>query len=141
MFGIILTAILASASRLEAVEIACEKIDHYQRFDKCCHFNEVTVIDAANVTIAGLENSEVQAMAFSDNKNIKFLPVSVYTKFPTLEFYLAQNAAIKEISALNFEKLSNLKVLDLSIKEIEFISDDCFQGLRKLFNLDLRNES
>lgn len=134
MLASALVLIIASACRLEAVEINCEAIKHCSRFQKCCYLNGTTVIDELNVTI---ENSDVHAVVFELNNKIEFLPIDVYEKFPNLEVYLSKEAAVKEISALNFGRLSNLKLLDLESNQIEFIPDDCFQGLFKLHQIYL----
>lgn len=119
------------------VEIDCEKVDHFIRFEKCCFLNDFTVIDAVNVTFAEPEKLDVEAILFSGNENIKFLPSNVYKKFPNLEVYLARKAAIREISALNFQWLFKLKWLDLQRNQIEFIPDDCFKGLTSLYKINL----
>lgn len=62
--------------------------------------------------------------------------VQVCEKYPNVEVYLAPNASIKEISALNFERLSNLKLLDLRRNQIKFIPDNCFQGLTQLYKIN-----
>lgn len=124
------------AGEVKAAEIDCENVGHFARF-KCCFFNETTTIDAINVTFAGLENSAIDAIDFTSNKKIQFLPVEVYKKFPNLEMYLAERAAIKKISAVNFARLQNLKVLWLYNNRIEFVPDDCFQGLTKLHKIYL----
>lgn len=132
MLMTILVFLLTSAVKIEAVEIDCEKIDRYHRGVKCCYLHETTVIDVINTTMGGLEIADVQEIWISGNKNIQYLPVNVYKKFPNLEFYSAYGAGITEISALNFERLTNLKILNLSENNIESIPDNCFQGLFKL---------
>lgn len=51
--------------------------------------------------------------------------------------HVASEAAIIEISVLNFKKLIKLKFLDLHENKIEFIPDDCFKGLKKLQSIEL----
>lgn len=123
--------------KLEAVEISCEEIDLSPTFGTCCYLNEVTVISAENVTFATAENLEVDTILLKKNKRIKFLPVEVSKKFPNLEAIHAGFASIRKISGVNFAGLSSLKWLDLSFNLIEFIPDDCFEGLKKLQNINL----
>lgn len=137
MLAIGLMLFVAATSELKAIEINCEKIDRFARFAKCCYLNETTLISAVNVTFAGLENLEVQTILFDWNEKIEFLPIKVYKKFPNLEVYSAKFDLVKEISALNFEQLSNLRLLDISWNQIGFIPDDCFQGLTKLYKINL----
>lgn len=137
MLSVVLMLIITAAGKVEGVEIYCERAGRLNRFVECCFVNKSTIIGAYDVTVAGLENPVVQAIYFSGNKNIEFLPLSIYKKFPNLEAYLAKGSAVKEISALNFARLLNLKSLDLSCNQIEFIPDDCFHGLTKLYKIDL----
>lgn len=130
---------LVAVSKLEAAEINCENFERYKRFEKCCFLSETAEISEANVTIADLENPDVEAILFDNNKKTQFLPVNVYEKFPNLEVYLAVDAAVKEILALNFARLINLKLLELQRNQIESVPDNCFQGLTKLYKINLSN--
>lgn len=141
MLAIVLVLLVAAAAKLEAVEIDCEKKDRYKMFAKCCYLNETTVINSSNVSMGGLEMADLTGFFLNNNKKIQFLPVDVYKKFPNLEFYSASEAGIKEISALNFKRLSSLMFLDLSRNQIEFIPDECFHGLFRLSKLRLSKQS
>lgn len=132
MLGIIFVFLVAAFNNLEAAEIECEKINPFGSSKKCCFFDYNTVISANNVTVSGLENSKIDAILFSYNKKIQFLPVNVHERFPSLEFYLAKDAAIQGVSALNFNKLSSLKYLDLRKNQITFIPSDCFKTLIRI---------
>lgn len=135
-FVVILATI---AVKLQAVEINCEKIDHFFKLGKCCYLDEASEISRVNVTFSGLENSDVVAMLFTGNEKIKFLPVNVHRKFPNLEVYMATGTAVKEISAWHFARLSKLRMLDLAVNQIESIPDDCFRGLTNLYKINLSN--
>lgn len=139
MLAIVLAIVVTAASQLKAAEINCSRIDRSKEFTVVCRFEKTFIISEDNVTFAGLENPEVDEIWFDVNKNIEFLPVQVYKKFPSSERYLAANLAIKKISASNFEKLVNLRTLVLTDNQIEFIPDDCFKNLNKLFEINLRN--
>lgn len=138
MLAIVL-AIVVTVAQFEAAEINCSRIDRSKEFTVVCRFEKTFIISEENVTFDGLENPEVDEIWFDVNKNIEFLPVQVYKKFPSSERYLAANLAIKQISASNFEKLVNLRTLVLTDNQIEFIPDDCFKNLNKLFEINLRN--
>lgn len=134
---LVISVVLVAIVKLEAVEINCEKIDLSVTFGTCCYLNKVTVISAENATFGTAENVVVDTINLADNRRVEFLPVEVSKKFPNLKAYHASDAAIRKISALNFAGLSSLKWLDLSRNEIEFIPDDCFEGLKKLQNINL----
>lgn len=140
MLMITLALFVAAAVELQAVEINCETVDRLIRFKKCCFLNETTSIEAYNVKFVGNEMFDFDAIYFGGNKKVQLLPVNVYKKFPNLEIYLAGLAAVKEISAPSFERLLNLKMLDLSSNKIKFIPDDCFQGLIRLQKIYLSME-
>lgn len=134
---IVLVFLVAAAVKLEAVKITCEKIERCNSVAKCCYLDETTVINVTKVTMDDRKMGDVHGIFFDENKNIQFLPVNIYNKFPNLRLYSASTANIKEVSALNFKKLSILKVLDLEGNQIKFIPDDCFQGLLRLHEINL----
>lgn len=136
MLTVLLVLLVLTVGKLKATEIECERIERFSESEKCCFLNATTVIDE-HVTFNGLENSEVDAIMFPDNKKIKFLPVDVYRKFPNLEYFVAKNASIVEISAVNFWRLSKLKLLNLQENQIEFIPNFCFEDLSKLLGINL----
>lgn len=129
--------LMAAARNHEAAEVNCEKVDRFEKSEKCCYLDSTTIINEVNLTFGGLEIPDVDAILFEYNRKIQLLPVNVYKKFPNLEFYLARNAAIKEVSSANFERLSNLKVLNLRANQLYFIPNRCFEGLIKLSEIYL----
>lgn len=137
LLTVLVFLVVVAVTKLTAVEINCEKYDRFSHVEKFCFLNEATVINVVNVTIGGLEIDDVRGINFDGNEKIHFLPVEVYKKFPNLEVYLAVSAQIQKISALNFEKLSRLKVLSLFGNRIESIPNHCFQGLNKLYKINL----
>lgn len=137
MFLIAVIYFLAIAVKIGVSNIFCEKIELFKGTKKCCFFNETTTVSETNITIGDFIDHDVSAVLFNDNKKILFLPINIYVNFPNLEFYFAENASVKEVSALNFKLMSNLKWLDLRLNQIEFIPNDCFEGLFKLIGLNL----
>lgn len=132
MLAIALVFLTAAVMNLEAAEINCEKINSLDLYGNSCYLDEKTAISAVNVTIVDLENDVVLVILFRNNKKIQLLPINIYRNFPNLEIYFANNASIKEISALNFRRLTSLNFLDLSSNQIEFIPNFCFTGLSEL---------
>lgn len=139
MFAIFLVLFITTCKKIAAAGINCEEIKNFGESKNCCYLNKSSVISAMNVKFTGPENSDVDAVLFNDNKFIQFLPVDVYKKFNNLEFYFAKNASITKVSVLNFKRLSNLKFLDLSFNQIEFIPNYCFEELTRLNELNLGN--
>lgn len=138
---VIVLVFLGAAITLEAAEINCEKVESLNiYFGNGCYLDVTTVISEINSTIADVENSDVRVVLFEDNKNIHFLPVNIYKTFPNLETFAARNAAIKEISALNFKRLTNLNYLDLAFNQIKSIPNNCFYGLSELRQIFLGME-
>lgn len=133
--------------QIKAKIIDCETIestdewnsitDKYSTLQETCLLNGTTVISDENVELGGIKNVNVDTILLNNNKKIEFLPVRVYKTFPNLEIYLASEAAIKKISALNFAGLSKLEFLILDFNKIEIIPEDCFQELIQLQEIDL----
>lgn len=141
MLFIVLLIFAASASQLEATRITCEAlIEVYHRKFKACLLTETTNIRTNDVTFEGLENSDVKGIIFNQNKNIQFLPVKVYKKFPNLSYFWAEQACIKEISTANFQGLLILEFLNLDENQIEFIPNFCFESLISLKKILLSKE-
>lgn len=142
MLSIVLIIFAVSVGQLETVEISCEKFVHVFPSKKCCYLNENTVISAVNFTVADLEHGEVDGILFNDNKDVGYLPVEVYKKFPNLVYFWASNTSIKEISALNFDRLSSLDYLGLANNQIEFVPNFCFESLIRVeyINLSMKNK-
>lgn len=59
MFLFVLALIVTVAGKLEAMEIKCEKIASYDRFEQCCFFNGNSTIGEKNVAIDDMENGDV----------------------------------------------------------------------------------
>lgn len=137
MLSVILMVLVFTTGKSKTAEIHCEKIANAFPSKNLCFLNENTTISAVNVTIADLENAEVDGIFFSDNKNVAYLPVEVYKKFPNLVYFYAHNASIEEITALNFNRLSSLNYLGLSENKIEFIPNFCFESLFRVEYINL----
>lgn len=133
----ILMAIVTVASGAVAAEINCTDIFQLSKVRVACSVGNTTEINQDNVIFSGNKKFVVNLLWFERNDKIIFLPVKVYEKFPNLKTYSAFNVGIREISALNFEKLWDLGILNLSGNQIEFIPDDCFKKLHKLFETNL----
>lgn len=117
--------------------INCEKIDRSLTSKNCCYLNATTKITSSKVAFTGPVNSNVDAILFDNNAEVQFLPENIYKKFPNLERISGESAAVKTISALNFEKLLYLKFLNLQGNRIEYIPNDCFEGLLNLIEINL----
>lgn len=127
--------VAAAVNKLESTEISCNKVHAtgiIAGLGCSCFFDSTAVISESNVTLADLGNFTADAIMFADNKKIEFLPVNVYKQCPLVQFYVARNLSLKEISAANFERLSSLHYLNLSTNLIKFIPNFCFEGLTKL---------
>ena len=81
----------------------------------------------------------VKAVEITHNKNIEYLPVKVYEKFPNLAGYSAYNSLVKEIRYENFENLFKLQIVVLQNNQISNIPKDTFKDLRSLKFLFMDN--
>ncbi|CAG9809792.1 unnamed protein product [Chironomus riparius] len=85
-----------------------------------------------NIEIYEDKSLGVKGILFNYIKNIKYLPVKVYKKFPNMVGYSAYNCSIQEIRYENFENLKELQCLDIQYNEISSIPSDTFKDLTKL---------
>lgn len=137
MLIIILLICVAVTGTTEAAGINCEKIGRSVANKNACYLNSTTIIVASKVRFAGPKNSNVDAILFDNNVDLQFLPVNIYEKFPNLERISGESAAVKAISSMNFERLLKMKFLNLKANRIEFIPNDCFEGLLNLIEINL----
>lgn len=118
------------------VEVECESYASCHAASSCCIMTVISEIKSTQVTISESDN-QIDGINFSENRNILFLPVLVYKKFPNLIAYYAFHCSIREISKKNFEKLSRLEDLNLNSNQIERIRSDTFEDLVALQQLHI----
>lgn len=132
---ILLVIISPESIKVAETEVECENIMN-ARSDIICEMRESTSIESADVRISNYDEI-VTWLTLSINKKIHYLPVKVAESFPNLVEYWAHNSAIKKISKMNFESLTQLKVLLLQGNEIQEIPSDTFEDLTSLKTLYL----
>ncbi|KAG5684223.1 hypothetical protein PVAND_013461 [Polypedilum vanderplanki] len=102
---------------------------------------ENQIIDAKGFKIVsaddGVERSNLKAISFAQNKNIKFLPENIGKFAPNLVEFSARNASLQVLSKKNFAGLKNLRSLNLADNKIKHIDPDAFDDLSSLEELDL----
>lgn len=133
--------------------IVCEEIDAFGYYffdddsvemersfhsdDYFCRMKNYTTIRDITYTISNPFNDKVKYMEFSGNRNVNFLPISLFQKFPNITWIYAARCAIREISNRNFEGLVHLKEVQLAENHIYAILRNTFEGLVNLKWLDL----
>lgn len=99
----------------------------------CCVLEYGTVIDAPDFIFAADTNyTNIETLFIDNQQSIDFLPVLVHEKFPILKKYVVFNTPVKKISKRNFEKMYELKELELNRNQIEVIRSNTFEDLTKL---------
>lgn len=91
-----------------------------------------TAIRTTSVTFYPGVDDSINAISFSFNQKVDFLPIQVNQKFPNVIEYRAANCALQRVKKANFEGLIKLEALRLSGNRIERIASDTFEGLFKL---------
>lgn len=104
---------------------------------KTCSMFGGAMIDSPEFTIKSAKDETVTGLFFFANPRVSFLPVKVYESFPNLIGYLANGCSIRKISKENFKNLSKLKMLGLSINQIQTIPSNAFEDLTSLQELYL----
>lgn len=102
----------------------------------CCEIEEGAHIHTPDYSIAAERRyTNFEVITIIHQRNVEFLPVSVYETFPNLKFYFVFNAPIQKITKKNFEKMFKLVELKLSNNQIEMIRSDTFEDLTSLREL------
>lgn len=103
---------------------------------RSCFVSSSVLIGTKNYEIEDKSSEEVQSIDFQAKKNVRFLPIEVYRKFPNLEAYIAERCNVSEIVQANFEDLFHLRELNLRGNKIETMRRDTFMFLvsvRKIY--------
>lgn len=112
----------------------CESLKNYG----CCVVEPGSRIDSDDYSfVANANYSQLEILRIVKQRNIEFLPVSVYKSFPKLKIYYVANTPVQKISKKNFEKLYELWALYLENNQIEVIPSDTFEDLVKLENVNI----
>lgn len=104
---------------------------------KSCFVTAFASIKKRDYKIQDEESEDVQTIDFQGNKNVSFLPIKVFRKFPNLESYLAGECNVGEISQVNFENLFHLRELNLQGNRIETVQRDTFMFLCSVRRINL----
>lgn len=132
---LLLTATLLVTPATSA-EIDCEKIEINGKA-KTCFMNNRTAIRTTSITFYFGVDDSINAISFSFNPKVDFLPIQVDQKFPNVIEYRAANCALRRVMKANFEGLDKLETLRLSGNRIEKMLSDTFDGLLKLKLINL----
>lgn len=123
--------------------IACSRILNSTWSDRAdmderrdCELDEGVRIDTRDIHFTERDDS-VTGLVFSFNKNIFYLPEKVHENFENLQAYVAIRCSIEDIFKENFERLTNLIILDLKGNKIQSISNLVFGDLENLRDLRL----
>lgn len=129
-----------------SIEIACEKIETVDWFysvgeQKSCFLDNATLIDSSDYEVILSKQDltrSVKGIWFAENRNISYLPISLFKSLPSLTGIEATSCSIKELHRKTFTNLFNLTLLWLRDNQIEKISEDTFVNLTSLKGIDLR---
>lgn len=104
---------------------------------KGCSVIQSVVIGTKYFEIEGNQDEDVQSINFQANKNVSFLPIKMFQKFPSLRIYSAERCNIGEISLQNFEYLFHVKELNLLGNRIQTVRRDTFMYLVTVRTINL----
>lgn len=114
-----------------------EKSERCHHFVHCKHYEQFfvsaeAIFDTPLVDISCLKSEDVKWFEISENKNVKYLPMNVFRKFPNLEIYYAFKSGVVKINKNNFYGAEKLRGLWLNHNEIETIHGGSFDELKSL---------
>lgn len=119
---------------------ACENVvsEFYESFGQqnICIMQQNS-ISSTGVSLSVATNGSIGFLRFHGNKNVEYLPESVFETFPNLVIYDASFCSITEVYKQNFKGLSKLSWLNLVGNQIEKILNETFEGLKVLMRIDL----
>lgn len=92
------------------------------------------IIQSASIVVKNFEikderNEDVQTIDFQGNKKVKYLPIKLHRKFPSVRVYVAERCNVEEISQANFENFFHLEELNLYGNRIETVRRNTFMYL------------
>lgn len=121
-------AIIFLTAKCQTLQIICDELESGFDGDKHCLMSKPSCNDS-NSKFSNVKDEKVLYIDFSRNKNVEFLPVSIFENFPNLFSYRAERCEIKEVTYWNFAKLFHLHSLNLNGNKIKVISLDTFVDL------------
>lgn len=121
-------------------EVPCEKFGNFYALSElCCHMDVTTKITNQEVTISSPKNKSMEGLVFFGNRNIEYLPISIYKKYPNLLQIYAEDCSIKQVSKKNFEKLKKIEGVHLSGNQLETLEAGTFDDLVNLIAMCFGN--
>lgn len=128
--------VLLNFRSAKALEVECENVERFGSGYNCI-MKATTEITSDDTKITDGRNMSITTIEFSGNRKIFFLPIDIHEKIPNLLSIYAQRCSISSISKKNFNKLSELKNLNLCENRIEKIESDTFEDLLNLRSVHL----
>ena len=136
----------------ELKEVGCEYEDAFwPSLNKTlftCVVSSDQVIDSRGYTISVninpfalplIDGDSVQALSFSSNKNIKFLPENIAEAFPNLLVLSSQDNSIETIAKSNLKNLNKLQSLSFSGNKIKSLEPNVLEDLTSLEEINLED--
>lgn len=102
-----------------------------------CYLNSRSSIYSTGFLLSSPKNENVQAISFSYNQKISFLPERIAEMFPNSVIIYSSGCAIQSISNIVFNNLNKLERLYLKSNKITRIDGDVFDGLTALRRIEL----
>lgn len=109
----------------------CHHDIHCKNYEQFLMSTE-SFINTPNIGLSSSLSYEVKWFDISENKNVQYLPVSVFYKFPNLEIYNAFKSGVLKIHRSNFYAANKLQGLWLDHNEISSIESGSFDELHSL---------
>lgn len=119
-----------SSGHLESSE-RCHHL-HYCNYYEQFLLSTEAVFETPRVDVSCDTSTDVTWFDISENKNVKFLPLNVFRKFPNLKIYYAFKSGVMEIHQNNFFGAGKLQGLWLDHNEIATIESGSFDELQAL---------
>lgn len=113
-----------------------------------CRVEKNIVVASKNTTIDGITgkhvgrwstNADVERIYFSDNLNMKYVPVGYSKFFKALSNFWVENCPIESISSSDFENAEIMRIIGFTDTKIDNIDSEVFSRLVNLNSLYLNS--
>lgn len=142
--------LLCIASCVTAIGLRCRFKMETSRtsYGYNCRVEKNFVVATKNTTIDGITgkhvgrwstNADVERIYFSDNLNMKYVPVGYSKFFKAISNFWVENCPIESISSSDFENAEIIKIIGFIDTKINKIDDEVFSRLVNLNSLYLNS--
>jgi hypothetical protein len=120
---------LTFSSRISCFSINPNEKWNFVGVQKTCAMNTNLVLNSTIPIFSGPKDETITGLHFRKNRKVSILPQRVHETYPNLVVYGAESCSVKEIAREHFEKLTQLRRLNLESNQIFEVKQGVFDDL------------